>query len=190
MFRRLEKLHDVARRILDESLAATVALDDTGTECTTGHLSGGDGHVEVVQVELEAAPPAWLRHAPIGRGLPGAAGSGGIEQEPKITSAKHGEPGSGLQIDTEAVLVGVELGCCSHVVDDVTDGCHDRALGDGGWRLSSGEAARISLARAILRNPDVLVLDETTAALDAPSQQQILDVAQQHCNTIVLIAHP
>jgi len=57
----LEKLHDVARRILDESLAATIALDDTGTECTTGRLSGGDGHVEVPQVELEAAPPAWMR---------------------------------------------------------------------------------------------------------------------------------
>jgi ATP-binding cassette subfamily B protein len=98
-----------------------------------------------------------------------------------------GWPPSGADVlEVEAVLTELGLG---PLVQRMPAGI-SQPVGDGGWSLSSGEAARISLARAILRNPDVLVLDETTAALDAPSQQQILDVAQQHCNTIVLIAHP
>lgn len=61
-------------------------------------------------------------------------------------------------------------------------------IGDGGWRLSSGEAARVSLARALVRRPDVLILDETTAALDAAARDLVLAASVHSCATIV-IAH-
>jgi len=63
-------------------------------------------------------------------------------------------------------------------------------LGDGGWRLSSGERARISLARALITQPDVLILDETTAALDPHTRETLLEVARAHSRALILIAHP
>lgn len=63
-------------------------------------------------------------------------------------------------------------------------------VGDGGWRLSAGEQARISLARALLTNPDILILDETTAPLDPISRSQLLTVAQDNCQAVIVIAHP
>ncbi len=103
-----------------------------------------------------------------------------------VTAPRGWPPSQADVLEVEAVLTELGLG---PLLERMPAGIA-QPVGDGGWRLSSGEAARVSLARAILRNPDVLVLDETTAALDAPTQQQILNVAQQHCNTIVLIAHP
>lgn len=103
-----------------------------------------------------------------------------------VTAPRGWPPSEADVLEVEAVLTELGLG---PLLQRMPAGI-SQPVGDGGWRLSSGEAARISLARAILRNPDVLVLDETTAALDASSQQQNLDVAQQHCSTIVLIAHP
>lgn len=65
-----------------------------------------------------------------------------------------------------------------------------QSVGDGGWRLSSGERSRICLARALLQQPDVLILDETTAPLDGEARTQILAAATRHSAATVLIAHP
>lgn len=64
-------------------------------------------------------------------------------------------------------------------------------IGDRGVRLSGGERQRIALARALLRNPDVLVLDEATSNLDAKNQRRI-QAALERMNgqlTVVMIAH-
>ena len=62
-------------------------------------------------------------------------------------------------------------------------------IGDGGWRLSSGEAARISLTRVLATEPDVLILDETIAALDAASRDLVVSAAHHHSRATLLIAH-
>lgn len=67
----------------------------------------------------------------------------------------------------------------------------DTVLGDRGIRLSGGERQRIVLARAILRNPSVLILDEATSALDSDNEakiQQALDKLKGSM-TIIVIAH-
>lgn len=64
-------------------------------------------------------------------------------------------------------------------------------VGDGGVQLSGGEEQRISLARAIIRQPDLLILDEATNALDNISErlvQDALEVLRHRC-TIVIVAH-
>ena len=68
---------------------------------------------------------------------------------------------------------------------------YDTVIGDRGCRLSGGRRQRISIARAILKNPPVLILDEATSALDTESEvlvQQALERLMQNRTTIV-IAH-
>jgi ATP-binding cassette subfamily C protein len=67
----------------------------------------------------------------------------------------------------------------------------DTVVGDRGLRLSGGERQRIALARALLRRPSVLILDEATSSLDSENERRILDAIEGlHGElTMVIIAH-
>ena len=68
---------------------------------------------------------------------------------------------------------------------------YDTIVGDRGVRLSGGEIQRIALARAILRKPELLILDEATSSLDSNSEQLIQQSIETIAKytTIVVIAH-
>ena len=63
-------------------------------------------------------------------------------------------------------------------------------VGETGWQLSQGERGRIFLARALLQNSDVVILDESFAALDPETLQQAMACALQRAKTLMVVAHP
>lgn len=62
--------------------------------------------------------------------------------------------------------------------------------GNGGWRLSHGEASRVFIARALLQNAEVLILDESFAALDPETLAQAMKCVFRRARTLIVIAHP
>lgn len=64
-----------------------------------------------------------------------------------------------------------------------------QSLGESGWQLSHGEKSRLYIARGILQNPDVLILDESLAAVDPDTGDQVLSAIDKYVKTCVMIAH-
>jgi ATP-binding cassette subfamily B protein len=64
-----------------------------------------------------------------------------------------------------------------------------QTIGETGWQLSHGERSRVFLARALLQNPDVLILDESFAQLDPENMKLALDAVTARGSSVLLIAH-
>jgi ATP-binding cassette subfamily B protein len=88
------------------------------------------------------------------------------------------------------IIDACKLARAHEFIEGTTNG-YDTIVGDRGVRLSGGEIQRIALARAILRKPELLILDEATSSLDTNSEQiiqQSIEVIAKY-TTIVVVAH-
>lgn len=90
----------------------------------------------------------------------------------------------------EEVLAAAEKAQCKEFLERLEKGIHTMA-GDGGKQLSGGERQRISLARAILKNAPIIVLDEATAFMDPENEEKMNEaIAEVIKNkTVIVIAH-
>ena len=88
------------------------------------------------------------------------------------------------------VLQAVELAQCREIIDRLPNGL-DTMVGNGGTYLSGGENQRIALARAILKDAPIIILDEATAFADAENEHQIQLAFEKLTagKTVLMIAH-
>ena len=80
--------------------------------------------------------------------------------------------------------------CCHDFIMNLPDE-YETVIGDGGSTLSGGEKQRISIARAMLKNAPIVILDEATASVDQENEHAIQKAisALVHGKTIIIIAH-
>ena len=90
---------------------------------------------------------------------------------------------------TDEDLVNALHKACADFVMDLPDGL-DTQCGEGGTGLSEGQAQRIAIARALLREGNIMLLDEATSALDIETERQLLEnLLDNHEKTIIFITH-
>ena len=94
---------------------------------------------------------------------------------------------------TEETLKEVlQKASCSNLISRAEKGL-DTLIGEGGLKLSGGEKQRLSIARALLRNPHLLIFDEATSALDSITEEEIThtikDISSAKEQISILIAH-
>ncbi len=81
-----------------------------------------------------------------------------------------------------------ELGL-DEVLDKMPSGLQ-QMLGENGWQLSHGERSRVYIARTLLQQADLTILDETFGALDPQNLKRALQTVLDRAPTLLVIAHP
>ena len=97
-----------------------------------------------------------------------------------------GKPGA-----TEAEIVDAAKAACAHDFIMSFPLGYDTPVGEHGAQLSGGQRQRIAVARALIKNAPIILLDEATAALDSESEKQVQEAIEHLCQgrTTIVIAH-
>jgi ATP-binding cassette subfamily B protein len=100
-----------------------------------------------------------------------------------IAFGKHGA--------SEAEIVTAAKAACAHEFIMGFPLGYDTPVGEHGTQLSGGQRQRVAVARALVRNAPIILLDEATAALDSESEQQVQEAIEHLCQnrTTIVIAH-
>ena len=90
----------------------------------------------------------------------------------------------------EEIIAAAKKACCHDFIMALPDG-YDTVIGEGGASLSGGEKQRISIARAIMKDAPIIILDEATANVDPESEQELTAAIEALTKekTILMIAH-
>ncbi len=94
------------------------------------------------------------------------------------------------QVTEKQILHAIKSSNLDGTINKLENGL-DTIIGENGLKLSGGEKQRLSIARAIIKNPDILILDEATASLDSESEKKVheaIDNVIKH-RTVIIIAH-
>jgi len=139
------------------------------------------GEICIDQANILDLSASWLRQQ-----------IGTVSQEPILMSTSirenigYGKPDAPF----EEIKKAAEFAFSSLFIEDFPDK-YDTLVGERGVQLSGGQRQRIAIARAMLKDPRILILDEATSALDAESEDLVQKALKNlmHGRTVLIIAH-
>ena len=187
--------HQSSDRILFENIELTIPafgitgfVGESGSGKTTlvdiiiGLLKPSSGSVAVDGQNIEDNLPAWQRQI------------GYVPQQVFLTddtlrnNIAYFVPED--EISEDAVATAVQSAQLGDLVQQLPNGL-DTLIGENGVRLSGGQRQRIGIARALYRNPSVIVLDEATSALDSKTEAAVMACIQSMRSekTILIVSH-
>ena len=90
----------------------------------------------------------------------------------------------------EEVVAAAKKACCHDFISALPNG-YNTVIGEGGATLSGGEKQRISIARAIMKDTPIVILDEATANVDPENEKELMEAVEALTKekTIIMIAH-
>lgn len=99
---------------------------------------------------------------------------------------RFGEPSAPM----DKVIAAAKKACCHDFIEKLPDG-YNTVIGEGGASLSGGEKQRISIARAIMKDAPIIVLDEATANIDPENERELMSAIAELTQekTVIMIAH-
>jgi len=141
-----------------------------------------NGKIFLDDHDITALDPTWLRGSVIGF----------IHQEPVLFATsvleniRYGRPDA----SDEEVMAAAQQANADGFIRSFPEG-YNTVLGERGVTVSGGQKQRIAIARALLKNPAILILDEATSALDAESERVVQDALDKVTKdrTVIVIAH-
>jgi ABC-type multidrug transport system fused ATPase/permease subunit len=178
-------LHDVSLDVAAGEVIAIVGRTGSGkttlADLLLGFYDPDGGAIEVDGVDLRrVARESWLAHVAV------------VTQDPFLFSGtirdniRYGRPDA----SDEEILAAA---CAAHVEEFASrlERGMETDVGEAGNLVSGGQRQRITIARAILRNPSVLIFDEATSSLDAESERYVQEAIESLLGgrTVFIIAH-
>jgi len=179
-------LHNLTLNIQAGKMTALCGSSGSGKSTIAALIEGlyeiDNGTIEIDGVNIKDLDPSWLRGDLIGY----------INQEPTLFAT--------------TVMENIRYGCPNAKDHEVYEAAkranadgfirafpqgYDTVIGERGATVSGGQKQRIAIARALLKDPRILILDEATSALDAESEKIVQDAIEEliRGRTVIVIAH-
>ena len=162
-------------------IGASGAGKTTIVDLICGLLSPSEGRILVDGIDISQNMPGWRKR------IAYVPQSIYIYDDTIINNIAYGVSDS--DIDVQKVMMAAKMAMLDEYIADLENG-YESYVGENGMKMSGGQRQRLGIARALYSDPDVLILDEGTSALDNESQDYIVDsIGKLSGATVITIAH-
>lgn len=178
-------LKDFHLRIPEKGMTAFVGPSGGG-KTTALHLISRFWDVDAGSVTIGGADVRDMRYDTLMKQISPVFQDVYLMGDTIMNNLKYGRPDA----TTEEVIEAAKLARCHDFIMELPEG-YDTFVSEGGGTLSGGQKQRISIARAILKNAPIILLDEATASIDPENEKYIREALQvlSKNRTVVVVAH-